>query len=52
MYDKIYNILAPSAQDITNQYRKSIYKKLADLENHLLNTPPPSIDDFDFNEVS
>ncbi|KAE9535184.1 hypothetical protein AGLY_007917 [Aphis glycines] len=41
---------APSAQDITNQYRKSIYKKLADLENQLLNTPTPCIDDFDFNE--
>lgn len=40
----------PSAQDITNQYRKSIYKKLADLENQLLNSPTPCVDDLDFDE--
>ncbi|KAF0770638.1 Uncharacterized protein FWK35_00001734 [Aphis craccivora] len=39
-----------SAQDITNQYRKSIYKKLADLENQLLNSPTPCVDDLDFDE--
>lgn len=49
---KTYNILVLSAQDITNQYRKSIYKKLADLENQLLNSPTPCVDDLDFDEVS
>ncbi|XP_026817164.1 uncharacterized protein LOC113556428 isoform X1 [Rhopalosiphum maidis] len=39
-----------SSEDITNQYRVSLYKKLADLENHLLQNQTAFTDDFNFDE--
>ncbi|XP_022172216.1 uncharacterized protein LOC111035035 isoform X2 [Myzus persicae] len=39
-----------SAEDITNKYRVSLYKKLADLEKQLLQNRTVFTDDFNFDE--
>ncbi|XP_025197977.1 uncharacterized protein LOC112596487 isoform X2 [Melanaphis sacchari] len=39
-----------SSKDITNKYRVSLYKKLADLENQLLQNQTIFTDDFNFDE--
>jgi len=41
-----------SSEDITNKYRLSLYKKLADLEKQLLQNQTAFIDDFNFDKAS